>query len=186
MRRFIQVVAALVAIGTLIIVAQQASYTAHQTRILQASYEASYRPYLSVENITVQEGSTEFFKIAFEVTNRGESPATKLNVESTFVGGEDVRFDEITDIYTITVTSEGPYLVDLRGPGLPSDLMMYPGERYTMSIAAHKPTFNETVARTGIMHIGIPYSWGDKEYVCMAVALKQPDGSWVVAYHRGY
>jgi len=184
---------------------KQTQILSQQSQMLSAQYEASYRPYLRVEDITTQEGNNSFIEILITIKNYGQVPATKVNLQKVIIGGADVIYDEKTGTYTfiymgdgnenesepttenqggVTITTSEDYIMALVETDYPPDFIFYPGSPQTVVASVHRPTYQATVSENGLMHIALEYSWGLKQYYYVAKAILQ-DNTWNVTENRG-
>lgn len=86
-----------------------------QTYLLVQEHRATFRPSLSVENITTQNGNDSSLDILISVKNYGQVLATQVDLEKVIIGGADIEYDQKTGIYTFIYTSSGTYVVPLVG-----------------------------------------------------------------------
>jgi hypothetical protein len=73
-------------------VRDQTNSISEQTNILSQQFEASYRPYLSIENIETHQADNSSIKILITVKNYGQVPATKFRLQQVMIGGADVQY----------------------------------------------------------------------------------------------
>ncbi len=177
---FIGVVGGLVGLSFLII---QTHSLEKQTQILSEEYEATYRPYLAVEDIATQEGNGSPLEILITVKNYGQMPATKVDLQKVVIGGADVTYDEETGTYTFTYTGDD-YVTALIDQDYLPDFIFFPGREQIITATVDKSTYQATVLETKVMHIALEYSYGLKRYYYVAKANLQ-DGIWMVVEERG-
>ena len=173
-----------------------------QTHTLQSDYEARTRPYLSVGNITVEQyGNTSFVDIMIDIFNRGQLPATKVDLPK-IVLGPLLNFNEKTNTISIIGTEECPepmvtvvegtptisvcptYLTSISQEGFPSDYIFFPEMHHTITVRTDKSQYDAAITKWGAMSIAIPYRFSDKVYYYIAEAEMQ-GGEWTVKFHRG-
>ena len=174
----ITVVGVLVAVVGIILLGRQ-------THLLVQEHRATFRPSLSVENITTQDGNDSFLDILITVKNHGQVPATQVDLEKVIIGGADIEYDEKTGIYTFIYTGNSTYVTPLVGQNYPPDLIFFPGKEQLIIVRdAHKPTYEDTVSATKVMYVALLYSTGRDQYYYIAKATLQND-TWKVIEHRG-
>ena len=179
----IGVVGALVGIFFLI---SQTHSLGKQTRLLAEQYEASYRPYLAVEDIVTQEVNNSSISILISVRNYGQTPAIKVDLNNVIIGGADVEYDEKNGIYTFWYESaaNSGLVATLNEEAYPPDFIFFPGKEQVIIATVHGPTYEATVSETKVMHIALEYSWGLERYFYLARATLQ-EGIWTVVENRG-
>jgi hypothetical protein len=171
-------------VGLYFLIAQTRS-AQEQTRILSEEYRATFRPSLSVENITTQDVKNSFIDILITVKNHGQVPATQVDLEKVIIGGADIEYDQETGSYTFIYTGNGTYVTPLVGQNYPPDLIFFPGKEQLIIVRdAHKPTYETTVSETKMMHLALVYSSGRDQYYYIAKATLQ-NNTWKVIEHRG-
>lgn len=156
-----------------------------QTHLLVQEHRATFRPSLSVENITTLDGNNSFLDILITVKNHGQVPATQVNLEKVIIGGANIEYNQKTGIYTFIYTSSGGYVVPLVGQNYSPDLIFFPGKEQLIIVPdVHKPTYEDTVSETKVMYVALLYSSGRDQYYYIAKATLQND-TWKVIEHRG-
>jgi hypothetical protein len=184
---------------------KQTQLLSEQSQLLSEQYEATYRPYIAVEDIATQEGDNQSLRILINVTNYGQVPATKVDLQKVVIGGADVTYDEKAGTYTFTYTghcSEGSpkttitdnntgvtvtacgIVIPLVEQDYPPDFVFFPGRQQAIAATVDESTYQATVSETKVMHIALEYSWGLKRYYYVAKASLQ-DGTWRVIQSRG-
>jgi len=177
-------IAAVAGIVAIIFLISQTHSLGTQTRIMSEEFRVTYRPYLGVSQITVQEeGNGSSASIQIFVKNYGQVPATNVNLQKVIIGGADVIYDDKTGTYTFVYTGKD-YVTPLIGQGNPPDLIFFPGKEQVITATVDKSTYQVTVSETKVMHIALEYSYGLERYYYLAVANLQGD-TWKVTQDRG-
>lgn len=201
------IITSVVAIIALVVAIVALLYTARQVGIamsnlevsisaldtIRADLEAKTRPYLSIENIREEERGDKWVSIMVGVINRGELPATSVQLDKIVIGGEHIAwvsdFDEDYPAVThttdegITITTGGIILPPARGD-FPSDIIFYPNKLNTIEIVAYGTTWRSTITDGSIIDIGLTYAWGSKQYWYVATAILS-NGEWNINLERG-
>jgi len=88
-----------VGVASLIVATMALRYTAEQIdiarsdlEVARSDLEAKTRPYLSVENIVVEDRGDEWISIIVGVVNRGELPAVNVGITEIVMGGESITW----------------------------------------------------------------------------------------------
>lgn len=174
--------------------AKQLRDTAEQIGIARSDLEAKTRPYLSVENIVVKDRGDEWISIIVGVVNRGELPAVSVGLTEIVMGGESITWtSEISqDFPATTYTTEdgititaGGMVIAPEGRNFPQDIIFFPNKYTAIEFPLHGPTWRSTIVEGTVMEIGMKYSWGEKDYWYVAIAMLQSNGEWSVSLERG-
>jgi hypothetical protein len=183
-----------VAIGTLIFTAFQANSAKSALEVSRADLEARIRPYLSIENIGLNNTGDGWISTNITINNLGETPATHVQFGEISLNGtkiavnrqpdEDypVRVYETQDGVTITITEH--LVVTPECLGLPDDMMFFPQKPTTIELLTCGSVQESAITEGTVIDIGLNYSWGDKQYEYVATAVMS-DGEWKVILERG-
>jgi hypothetical protein len=154
---YVQIIALVVLIITV-------SLMMRQTNIMQSDYEARTRPYLAIEQITLEEEGNDYY-LVISVTNFGERPAT------------DVKLGQLS-VQTMSVTpwNDVAYLIT----GDTEKRMMIPQRAYRMAMCITKTDYEEVISTANKLIIRLEYSSGSVNYQYQAEATMQADGEWSI------
>jgi hypothetical protein len=179
------IIVALAGLGFLI---AQTLSLGKQTQILSKEYEATYRPYLAVENIETKDGNGSSLEILIiTVKNYGQMPATKVDLQKVVIGGADVKYNEETGTYMFIYGSGDTfsgYLIARIDQDYPPDFIFFPGKEQIIIATVDKSTYQAVVLETKLMHVALEYSYGLERYYYLAKAELQ-NGLWKVVENRG-
>lgn len=183
----------IIAITALIVAIFSLIYTTVQVGIARADLEAKTRPYLSIENIRVEDKGEDWITIMIGINNLGELPATRVQPENIVMGGKQIAWISEPDEYYPAqnhttedgvIISAGGVVVIPEYSDLPDDMIFFPQKLNTIKMPVHGTTWRTTITDGSVMDIGLDYSWGDRQYWYVATAMLS-EGEWKVILERG-
>ena len=191
-----EITTSIVAITALIVAIFSLIYTTVQVSIARADLEARTRPYLSIENIGVNDTGEDWISIMIGINNLGEIPVTRVQLGRILMGGEQIAwtdgqpYEDYPAInYTtgegVTITTSGGILIAPGRSDFPSDMIFFPRKLNTVEVPVYGTTWRATITEGSVMDIGLTYFWGDRQYEYVATAVLA-DGEWRVILERGY
>ena len=180
------------AIATLAYTNIQVSIARSGLEMARADLEARTRPYLSIENIGLNDTGEGWISINITINNLGEIPATRvqlgeISVDGTQIAGssqpaEDypVRIHTTEDGVTIAIT-EG---LVVAYANLPDDMIFFPQKPNTIKKLVPGSIRKSAITDGSVMDIELKYSWGDRQYWYVATVMLS-EGEWKVISERG-
>jgi hypothetical protein len=183
----------IVVIVALIITAVQASLAKSALELSRADLEAKTRPYLSIENIQVEDKGEDWITIMIGINNLGELPATRVQPENIVMGGKQIAWISEPDEYypAQNHTTEDGVIISVGGvivipeySDLPDDMIFFPQKLNTIKMPVHGTTWRTTITDESVMDIELKYSWGDRQYWYVATVILS-EGEWKVILERG-
>jgi len=181
-----------VAIVTLIFTATQVGLAKSALEVSRADLEARTRPYLSIEKVGVNNTGDGWISTNITINNLGEMPATHVNFGDVLLNGAKIAgtepdIDYPTWVYTtedgVTITGGGLVTIPPHS-GPPTDMMLFPQKPTTIGVLTLGSVQYSAITEGSILEIGLDYSWGDRQYECMATALWS-EGEWKVILQTG-
>jgi hypothetical protein len=176
-----------------------------QTQILSGQYSLVTRPYLKVVDITTQDGDGPTEKIYITLRNFGQGPTTQVNLQKVMIGGADVTYDKYNGTYIfsytgggggistskidkdtgVSVAFSGGFVTALQENDYPADFIFYPGLERLIIASVNKPTYEDTVLRSKVMHVWLEYVWNQEQYYCITKANLQGNRWEITEETRG-
>ena len=187
---FIGVVGGLVGLSFLI---AQTNSLEKETQILSQEYEATYRPYIAVENIDIKEkdGDSSSFEILITVKNYGQTPAEGVAPTGLFIGEVGVKYiyeqlkttpHNVWGWAPSVATSD--YSISYTALDYPEDSISFPGKEQIITMTVDKSPYQAEILETKLVHILLGYSYGPARYYYLVGAELQ-NGSWTIVENRG-
>lgn len=188
-------IAYIVAIGTLMCTAVQASIATSELKVSRADLEARTRPYLSIERIGLNNTGDGWISTTMTINNRGEIPATRVRFGDILLNGTKIAGTGQPDkdyparVHTtedgVTVTAEG-LVVTPTHLGPPDDMIFFPQKPTMVEILTLGSVQESAITEGTTLRIGFDYSWGDRQYEYVASALwSESEREWKVVLERG-
>lgn len=72
-----------------------------------------------------------------------------------------------------------------QGRDFPQDIIFSPNKYTAIEFPSHGPTWRSTIVEGSVMEVGMKYSWGERDYWYVAIAMLQSDGEWSIDLERG-
>lgn len=188
----VALVALIVAAVSVIYTGIQVSFAKSALEVSRADLEARTRPYLSIEKVGVNNTGDGWIATDITINNLGEMPATRVNfgdilLDGTKIAGTEPDIDYPTWVYTtedgVTITGGGLVTIPPHS-GPPDDMMLFPQKPTTIAVLTLGSVEYSAITEGSILEIGLDYSWGDRQYECMATALWS-EGEWKVKFQTG-
>jgi len=185
----------IVAIVTLTFTATQVGLAQCELAVSRADLEARTRPYLSIQKIGLNNTGDGWISTDITINNLGEIPATRVQFGGISLDGEPIAGitqpdkDYPARVHTtedgVTITTTGGLVVTPMHSGLPYDMIFFPQKPNTIELLTCGSIQTSAITEGSVIDIGLNYSWGDRQYECVATAVMS-DGEWRVILERGY
>jgi hypothetical protein len=182
----------IVAIVALTITAVQASLAKSELELSKADLEARTRPYLSIENIGLNDTGEGWISINITINNLGEIPATRVRLGGVYLDGNPIALssrpaeDYPVIVHTIgdgvNITINRTLVVSYAD--LPDDMIFFPQKPTTITLPVSGSIRESAITDGSIIDIELKYAWGDRQYWYMATVMLS-EGQWKVILERG-
>lgn len=187
-----EITTSIVAIVALVAAIISLTYTYLQVSIAKADLEARTRPYLSIENIGLNDTGEGWISINITINNLGEIPATRVRLGGAYLDGNPIALSSRpAEDYPVIVhtTGDGVNITINRTlvvsyADLPDDMIFFPQKPTTITLPVSGSLRESAITDGSIIDIELKYAWGDRQYWYMATVMLS-EGQWKVILERG-